>query len=372
MALRENTVMPAPASASAVALRGVSKSYGNRLVVSNVSLEVAQGEFLAILGPSGSGKTTIIRIIGGFEVPDAGSVLIAGEDVTLVPAERRNVNTVFQSYALFPHLNVLDNVAYGPRMRDVPRSARYARAHQLLDLVRLSAAGDRKPYELSGGMQQRVALARALANDPAVLLLDEPLGALDRKLRDELQRELRRVQTELAATFIYVTHDQEEAFGMADRLVVLREGVVQQVGTPDDVYAHPANRYVAGFMGYRNMLEFDLESATAETAVLASKDVRLSGMTFGPIEAKRAVAAIRPEDILVNGPGPNRLQVTAEVVEYHGREILVLARLPAGEALYIRTEERCVAGDSIVVAVPPERVLIYPADAPAAPTEAIV
>ena len=287
MALRENTVMPAPASASAVALRGVSKSYGNRLVVSNVSLEVAPGEFLAILGPSGSGKTTIIRIIGGFEVPDAGSVLIAGEDVTFIPAERRNVNTVFQSYALFPHLSVLDNVAYGPRMRGVPRKERYARAHQLLDLVRLSEAADRKPHELSGGMQQRVALARALANGPAVLLLDEPLGALDRKLRDELQRELRRVQTELAATFIYVTHDQEEAFGMADRLVVMREGRFEQVGTPAEVYDRPANAWVALFVGSANTIRARLDRV-GEPGELRSE--------IGPIEAGHVALGLRAGD----------------------------------------------------------------------------
>ena len=216
----------------AVALHGVAKSFGGERVLSGLSLEVPRGEFLAIVGPSGSGKTTAMRIIGGFEAPDEGTRLDLGENVTAVPAERRDVNTVFQSYALFPHMSVLDNVAYGPRMRGVGRSARRRKAGELLELVRLSDVGDRKPNQLSGGMQQRVALARALANEPAVLLLDEPLGALDRKLREEMQRELRRIQSELGATFIYITHDQEEAFGMADRLAVMRHGGFEQIGDP--------------------------------------------------------------------------------------------------------------------------------------------
>ena len=207
---------------------------------------------MAIVGPSGSGKTTTMRLIGGFEAPDSGSVSIAGQDVTALPAEKRSVNTVFQSYALFPHLNVLDNVAFGPRMRGMGRTARLRKAQELLDLVRLPDAGPRKPGELSGGMQQRVALARALANDPAVLLLDEPLGALDRKLRVEMQRELRRVRAALGSTFIYVTHDQEEAFGMADRLAVMRDGRIEQIGDPARIYDKPANAWVALFVGSAN------------------------------------------------------------------------------------------------------------------------
>ncbi len=241
-----------PAANPAVALDAVSKSYDGRLVVSDVSLSVARGDFLAILGPSGSGKTTVMRLIGGFETPDAGRILIDGEDVTELPPERRRVNTVFQSYALFPHLSVLDNVAYGPRMQGLSRAERRKKAGAMLDLVRLTDAAALKPHQLSGGMQQRVALARALAADPAVLLLDEPLAALDRKLRDEMQRELRRVQSELGATFIYVTHDQEEAFGMADRLAVMREGRFVQEGAPAEIYDRPADAWVALFVGSAN------------------------------------------------------------------------------------------------------------------------
>jgi putative spermidine/putrescine transport system ATP-binding protein len=254
----------------------------------------------------------------------------------------------------------------------VPRPDLHRRVDEALALVRLEDQASKLPAQLSGGQQQRVAIARAVVYEPPLVLMDEPLSNLDAQLRLAMRTEIRRLHQTLGLTTIYVTHDQEEALSMADRLVLLREGVVQQVGTPDEVYDHPANRYVAGFMGYRNMLEFDVESAAEGSAVLASKDVRLTGRTFGSIEAKRAVAAIRPEDIVVDGPGPNRMQVTAEVVEYHGRELLILARLPAGEALYFRTEKRFVAGDPITVSVPPERVLVYPADAPAAPTEAVV
>ncbi len=279
---------------------------------------------------------------------------------------------VFQNYALFPHMTVRDNVAFGLKMRKTPRPELRRRVDEAMALVRLEDQATKLPAQLSGGQQQRVAIARAVVYEPPLVLMDEPLSNLDAQLRLAMRTEIRRLHQTLGLTTIYVTHDQEEALSMADRLVLLREGIVQQVGTPDDVYAHPANRYVAGFMGYRNMLEFDLESASGGSAVLASKDVRLTGMTFGPIESKRAVAAIRPEDVVVDGPEPNRFQVTAEVVEYHGRELLILARLPAGEPLYLRTEKRFAAGDAIAVSVPPERVLVYPADAPAAPTEAVV
>jgi ABC-type Fe3+/spermidine/putrescine transport system ATPase subunit len=272
----------------AVSLDHVSKAYDGRLAVADLSLKVASGEFLAIVGPSGSGKTTTMRIIGGFETPDSGRVLIGGADVTGLPAEKRSVNTVFQSYALFPHLSVLDNVAYGPRMRGMARPLRQRKAEALLDLVRLPDAGGRMPHQLSGGMQQRVALARALANDPAVLLLDEPLGALDRKLREEMQRELRRVQTALGATFIYVTHDQDEAFGMADRLAVMRDGRLEQVGDPAAVYDRPANAWVALFVGAANSFPATL-AAPGTPALLAS--------AFGPL-----TAAETPDDLDAGDP----------------------------------------------------------------------
>ncbi|MDR3516473.1 MAG: ABC transporter ATP-binding protein [Azospirillaceae bacterium] len=287
---------PSVVPPSAVSLRHVSKSYDGRRAVCDLALDVTPGEFLAIVGPSGSGKTTIMRVIGGFETPDTGTVSIAGTDVTLLPAEKRNVNTVFQGYALFPHLSVIENVAYGPRMRGCSRAVRRAKAQALLERVRLGDAAERRPHELSGGMQQRVALARALANDPAVLLLDEPLGALDRKLRDEMQRELRRVQTELAATFIYVTHDQDEAFGMADRLAVMRDGRFEQIGAPAVIYDQPANAWVALFVGSANKIRARVDRVGG-IATLRSDlgPIEAGYLADGLVPGDSALVVVRPE-----------------------------------------------------------------------------
>jgi ABC-type Fe3+/spermidine/putrescine transport system ATPase subunit len=288
---------------SAVSLTGVSKAFDGRAAIENLDLDVAPGEFLAIVGPSGSGKTTTMRIIGGFEAPDAGRVEIAGRDVTDLPAEKRNVNTVFQSYALFPHLNVLDNVTFGPRMRGVPKAVRLRQAAELLELVRLPDAGRRLPGELSGGMQQRVALARALANEPAVLLLDEPLGALDRKLREELQRELRRVQSTLGATFLYVTHDQDEAFGMADRLAVMRDGRIEQIGDPASIYDRPANAWVALFVGSANSFAATIGGPGARSSIATDFGPLVTGHVAPELKAgERGLAVVRPEATRIELP----------------------------------------------------------------------
>jgi putative spermidine/putrescine transport system ATP-binding protein len=241
----------------AVRLLGVRKSFGHLTAVDGVDLEVGEGEFFTMLGPSGSGKTTLLRIIAGFERPDSGSVELGGTDVTREPPYVRDVNTVFQDYALFPHMNVLQNVEYGLRVRRVGRAERRRRAEAALEMVRLPERGAYKPVQLSGGQRQRVALARAIVNEPEVLLLDEPLGALDLKLRQEMQLELKRIQREVGITFIYVTHDQEEALAMSDRLAVFNLGRIEQLGTPYEVYEHPASEFVAGFIGVSNLLERD-------------------------------------------------------------------------------------------------------------------
>jgi putative spermidine/putrescine transport system ATP-binding protein len=245
---------PAP-SVPAVRLVGLRKSYGQVTAVAGVDLQIAEGEFFTMLGPSGSGKTTLLRLIAGFERPDAGSVELGGTDVTRDPPYARDVNTVFQDYALFPHMSVLENVAYGLRVKRVAKPDRRRRAESALEMVRLTGLSGRKPVQLSGGQRQRVALARAIVNEPEVLLLDEPLGALDLKLRQEMQVELKRIQREVGITFIYVTHDQEEALTMSDRLAVFNQGRIEQVGTPTDVYEHPASEFVAGFIGISNLLE---------------------------------------------------------------------------------------------------------------------
>jgi putative spermidine/putrescine transport system ATP-binding protein len=242
-------------AAPAVRLTGVSKSYGHVAAVAGVDLEIAEGEFFTMVGPSGSGKTTLLRLIAGFEQPDTGRVELGGADVTRQPPYARDVNTVFQDYALFPHMSVQENVEYGLRVRKVARAERRRRAEAALDMVRLSGLGERKPIQLSGGQRQRVALARAIVNRPQVLLLDEPLGALDAKLRQEMQLELKRIQRDVGISFVYVTHDQEEALTMSDRLAVFSQGRIEQLGTPTEVYERPATDFVAGFIGISNLLE---------------------------------------------------------------------------------------------------------------------
>jgi putative spermidine/putrescine transport system ATP-binding protein len=261
VAIGEQAVAGASAGRSApapdVRLVGVRKTYGDVAAVDGVDLEVGTGEFFTLLGPSGSGKTTTLRLIAGFEQPDGGRIELAGRDVTRVPPYARDVNTVFQDYALFPHMTVAENIGYGLRVKGVPRKERRMRVDEILEIVRLPGLGDRKPAQLSGGQRQRVALARAMVNHPQVLLLDEPLGALDLKLRQEMQIELKRIQRavrEVGITFVYVTHDQEEALTMSDRIAVFSAGKIEQVGTPAEVYERPANEFVAGFVGASNVL----------------------------------------------------------------------------------------------------------------------
>jgi putative spermidine/putrescine transport system ATP-binding protein len=234
---------------------GIRRVYGDVVAVAGVDLDIAAGEFFTLLGPSGSGKTTTLRVIAGFERPDAGRVELQGIDVTRVAPAQRAVNTVFQDYALFPHMTVVENVEYGLRVKGMSRRDRRARAQDVLERVRLPSLGDRKPVQLSGGQRQRVALARAIVNGPPVLLLDEPLGALDLKLRQEMQIFLKALQRDLGITFVYVTHDQDEALTMSDRLAVFNQGQIEQVGTPAEVYEHPQTEFVAGFVGVSNVLE---------------------------------------------------------------------------------------------------------------------
>ncbi len=238
-----------------VRVSGLRKRYGDVIAVDGVDLEIGRGEFFTMLGPSGSGKTTTLRAIAGFERPDEGSIELGGKDVSELPPYARDVNTVFQDYALFPHMTVQENVEYGLRVKKVARAERRRRAEEALELVRLQGYGGRKPAQLSGGQRQRVALARAIVNRPRALLLDEPLGALDLKLRQELQVELKRIQQELGITFVYVTHDQEEALTMSDRLAVFNNGKIEQIGAPAEVYERPASEFIAGFVGVSNVLE---------------------------------------------------------------------------------------------------------------------
>jgi putative spermidine/putrescine transport system ATP-binding protein len=316
---RGNAANPRPA-VSAVHLEAVRKVFGETEAVAGIDLDIADGEFFSMLGPSGSGKTTTLRMIAGFEQPTSGRILLHGHDVTGVPPFDRDVNTVFQDYALFPHMNVADNVGYGLMVRRVDRAERERRVTDALRMVRLTGFGARKPSQLSGGQRQRVALARALVNRPRVLLLDEPLGALDLKLREEMQIELKSIQQQVGITFIYVTHDQEEALTMSDRLAVFNEGRIEQVGTPADVYERPTTPFVAGFVGTSNLLR---------------------GEVAGAVIGSEGTFTVRPEKIRISSPdasvGDDELSAMGEIrdVIYLGSDTRYIVALEAGGELVV-------------------------------------
>jgi len=320
-------------------LIGLRKHYGEVTALDGISLDIAAGEFLTVLGASGSGKTTTLRMIAGFERPTEGDILMAGQPIAALPPFKRDINTVFQHYALFPHMSVRDNIAYGLRMRGVPRAEREERVTRALAMVKLDQLGARAPRQLSGGQQQRVALARALVNRPRVLLLDEPLGALDLKLRKEMQLELKHLQTHLGITFVYVTHDQEEALTMSDRIVLMRQGRIAQIGTPRELYDRPASRYVADFIGDTNLLAGTVVECAAGVATLRVGDVALRGLCDGALPAGReAWLTVRPEAIrLIDGPaapaGQNTVAGTVNDAVYAGSALRVHVTLPGGQRL---------------------------------------
>lgn len=306
-----------------VELRGISKRFGGILAVDRVTLQIYRGEFFSLLGPSGCGKTTTLRIIAGFEHPDSGELLINGSPATPTPPQERDVNLVFQNYALFPHLTVEQNVAFGLEMQKLPRAQIRERVGRALELVRLSGLGSRFPHQLSGGQQQRVALARAIVTEPSVLLLDEPLGALDLKLRQEMQLELKRLQRELKITFLYVTHDQDEALKMSDRLAVMHQGRVLQIGTPQEIYEHPATRFVADFIGESNLLEGRVVHTAGRRAVVQIGPLKTNVFSDSPLQLhQRVTLALRPERIQLCFPDEGNGIWTGLVEEllYAGKE----------------------------------------------------
>src|SRR6476646_3597934 len=287
-------------------LHRLTKRFGDFAAVDDLSLDIAAGEFLTLLGASGSGKTTTLRMIAGFEPPTSGEILMAGTPIAALPPFKRDINTVFQHYALFPHMSVRENIAYGLRMRRVPAAEREERVTKALAMVKLDQLGARSPRQLSGGQQQRVALARALVNRPRVLLLDEPLGALDLKLRKEMQLELKHLQTHLGITFVYVTHDQEEALTMSDRIVLMRQGRIEQVGTPRELYDRPGSRYVADFIGETNLLPGTVVESAGGAVALRMGGVTLRGLSDCLLAAgSEAWLTVRPEAIaLSDGAAP--------------------------------------------------------------------
>jgi putative spermidine/putrescine transport system ATP-binding protein len=318
-----------------ISLSGLRKTFGAVIAVDSIDLEVGDGEFFAMLGPSGSGKTTVLRMIAGFEQPTAGSVYLGGKDATHLPPFRRDVNTVFQDYALFPHMTVAQNVEYGLRVRRVGKTERITRVGEVLDMVRLDDFGSRKPHQLSGGQRQRVALARALVNRPKVLLLDEPLGALDLKLREQMQVELKAIQREVGITFVFVTHDQDEALTLCDRLAVFNNGRIEQIGVAEEVYEHPATRFVAGFVGSSNVI-----TGAAAVAVFGrdvSVAVRPEKISVHPITTRIPDGAVRTngvvKDVVYAGSttrivvsGPENLTLSAIILNRDATDIEPLHR----------------------------------------------
>jgi spermidine/putrescine transport system ATP-binding protein len=348
-------------TAPAIQAVDLTRRFGDVTALDSVSLTVAHGEFFSLLGPSGCGKTTLLRLIAGLDFPDAGELRLAGRDVARVPAHERQVNTVFQSYALFPHLTVRENIAFGLRMKKVPRAEIETRVRGVMELVRVSELAERQPSQLSGGQKQRVALARALVNEPQVLLLDEPLAALDLKLRKELQQELRSLQRRTGVTFIYVTHDQDEALSMSDRIAVMDHGRIVQLGTGEELYERPRTRFVAQFLGGCNLLAAKVRERSGIGAVVQTPvgDLQLAISDSRP----EFTLAIRPEKILLHqSNAPNTLTGEVRETTYTGAETHSLVHV-SGETLRVVSVNnggtpRLVPGQSVSLTLPAEALVI--------------
>ena len=342
-------------------LHGVTRRFHDTIALDALSLTIRRGEFVALLGPSGCGKSTALNCLAGLLPLSGGSIWLDERRIDVLRPEERGFGMVFQNYALFPHMSVRRNIGFGLMMRRLAKDDIRRRVEQALDLVQLRAHADKLPGQLSGGQQQRVALARAIVVDPPLILMDEPLSNLDAKLRLEMRHEIRRIHREVRRATIYVTHDQDEALSLADRIVVLQDGAVQQIGTPEELYARPANLAVARFMGYRNIIPFELERIAGDRASLVAAGVRLEGTRQADLPAGPVAIAVRPEEIALGEDGANAVTGRVDQVEYCGRDFLVDVVTPAG-TFYLRTERRVEPGETVRLALPPERVLVFPAD----------
>jgi putative spermidine/putrescine transport system ATP-binding protein len=343
-------------------LAGVTRRFGDQAALDGLDLTIRGGEFIALLGPSGCGKTTALNCLAGLLPLSGGEIHLDGNRIDGLPPERRGFGMVFQNYALFPHLSVRRNVAFGLEMAGKPKQERAGKVDEVLDLVGLQPHAEKYPAQLSGGQQQRVAIARAVVMEPPLMLMDEPLSNLDAKLRLEMRTEIRRLHQQLDLTTVYVTHDQEEALSLADRLVLLRDGVVEQIGPPEELYPQPASAYVAGFMGYRNLLEMEVDEGASNGHVsVGAKGVKLRGTDRRDGSGTRVICAIRPED-LHPGEGPNAVEAKVVVVEYRGQEHAVEAVTEQGTALHLLSADRLVPGDAVTLTADPERVLVFDAE----------
>jgi putative spermidine/putrescine transport system ATP-binding protein len=332
--------------------------------LSELTMTIKRGEFIALLGPSGCGKSTALNCIAGLLQLSGGSIRLDDIRIDVLPPEQRGFGMVFQNYALFPHMSVEKNVGFGLRMRGVPAAEIAPRVAKALKMVQLTGQEHKLPGQLSGGQQQRVAIARAIVIEPPLILMDEPLSNLDAKLRIETRAEIRRIHIELGRATIYVTHDQDEALSLADRIVVMKDGMAQQIAAPKEVYSQPANLSVARFMGYRNVVQLGVEREEGERVVLAGPDIRLTGTRKLPLTGGRGNVAFRPEEAaLVDGAdGPNTIAGRVTNVEYGGRDSLLDVTTPSGTLLHIRSARQPAPGDTVYVQVPVERALVYPVD----------
>jgi putative spermidine/putrescine transport system ATP-binding protein len=347
-------------------LNRVSRHFGHPggaqiAALHELTLTIRRGEFICLLGPSGCGKTTALNCIAGLLPVTGGTISLDEKRIDLLPPEKRGFGMVFQNYALFPHMTVRRNVGFGLMMRGTPAEEAKARIARAFQLVQLAGHEDKLPGQLSGGQQQRVAIARAIVIEPPLLLMDEPLSNLDAKLRLEMRAEIRRIHRELGRTTIYVTHDQDEALSLADRIVVMKDGLVQQVAGPEEVYAQPSNLHVARFMGYRNVVTLNVGKLDGGTVMLEGAGLQLEGIAKAGLSGGRSSVAIRPEDLSV-GAGPNPIAGKVENVEYGGHDSLVDVRVGKDTVLHVRASGRLKIGDNVGLTISPQRVLAYPAE----------
>ena len=334
-----------------IRLENISKSYDDEIILNDLSLSIKDEEFVTLLGPSGCGKTTTLRIIGGFVTPDTGTVYFDGQQINKLPPYKRNVNTVFQKYSLFPHLNVIENVSFGLRLKKLPRDKINATASDMLRLVGLEGFEKRDVGSLSGGQQQRVAIARALVNSPRVLLLDEPLGALDLKLRKELQGELKRIQKQTGITFVYVTHDQEEALTLSDTIVVMNRGVIQQIGSPIDIYNEPQNAFVANFIGESNIID----GYMIEDGVVEFSGRKFACVDKGFAQNENVDVVIRPEDLEITQPAQGMITGVVELVTFMGMHYIITVD-SGGYKWQIRSTKAQEPGQAVGLSVAPDGI----------------
>ncbi len=348
-------------------LQRVTRSFGNTIALNGLDLTIQSGEFIALLGPSGCGKSTALNCLAGLLPLTEGSIWLDQQRIDQLPPERRGFGMVFQNYALFPHMTVRRNVGFGLLMRGIPQKEIRRRVDAALELVQLQAHAHKLPGRLSGGQQQRVAIARAIVIEPPVILMDEPLSNLDAKLRLEMRAEIKRIHRDLQRTTIYVTHDQDEALSLADRIVVLNDGRTLQIGSPEEIYAKPVSLQVARFMGYRNIFELTLERVEADRAFLEGSGIQMEGVAQEGLSSRRAVIAVRPDDIVVDASANNVMHVAArnvilgqaEIVESGGRDYLVDVSTESGLLFHARTPRRVPAGERLRLTIPTERVLVF-------------